>query len=200
MRTVILAAGDFPRRGGRAWEILVGARRVVACDSAAVAYRRRFHRWPDVVIGDMDSAECRGANVIRIPDQDTNDLTKAIRYAKARGWRDLVAVGATGRREDHMLGNLFRALDEDVPVVTESGTFHPVVGTRRFAVRPGAAVSVFAPDPATRLTSTGLKWPLDGVRFGRAHADSLYFATLNRTTGRRLTITADRRILVFIAS
>ena len=40
-RTVILAAGDFPKKGGTAWKLLATATRVVACDSAADAYRRR---------------------------------------------------------------------------------------------------------------------------------------------------------------
>ena len=44
--TVILAAGDFPRRGGAAWRLLKSATRVVACDGAANAYRRRFGAWP----------------------------------------------------------------------------------------------------------------------------------------------------------
>ena len=44
--TVILAAGDFPRRGGAAWRLLESATRVVACDGAANAYRRRFGAWP----------------------------------------------------------------------------------------------------------------------------------------------------------
>ena len=54
-RTVILAAGDFPKKGGTAWKLLATATRVVACDSAADAYRRRFRKWPDVIIGDLDS-------------------------------------------------------------------------------------------------------------------------------------------------
>ena len=53
--TVILAAGDFPKKGGAAWKLLAAAKRVVACDSAADAYRRRFRKWPTVIIGDLDS-------------------------------------------------------------------------------------------------------------------------------------------------
>ena len=72
--TVILAAGDFPRKGGVAWDLLTSAKRVVCCDSAANAYRRRFRRWPTVTVGDMDSAEDCGGLVVRITEQDTNDL------------------------------------------------------------------------------------------------------------------------------
>lgn len=193
--TVILAAGDFPRKGGVAWTALSSARRVIACDSAANAYRRRFGRWPDAVVGDLDSV--RGGyggapQVVRIAEQETNDLTKAIRYARERGWRNLLVVGATGRREDHTIGNVYRALEEQVQVLTDHGVFHPVCGRATLAVRKGSGVSVFAPDPETRLASEGLAWPLDGVR-----PDVPYRFTLNRAAAARIVVTADRPIFVF---
>ena len=193
---MILAAGDFPKRGGRAWEILARAKRVVCCDSAALAYHRRFRRWPDVIVGDLDSLGARRVpcRVIHDANQDTNDLTKAIGYCRGRGWRDLTVVGATGRREDHAIGNVFRALAAGVRLVTETGTFHPVRGRAAFRVRKGTPVSVFAPDPETRMDSTGLEWPLRGVKFA-----NLYCATLNRTTASRFAVTSDRPVFVFIA-
>lgn len=196
--TVILAHGDFPKKDGLAGRLLAAADRVVACDGAACAYRRRFGRWPDLVIGDLDSfkpprSAAGTVNLIRVDEQETNDLAKAIRYCTANGWRDLTIVGATGRREDHTLGNVFRALAAGVPVVTDRGAFHPVDGRASFRCRKGAGVSVFAPDPRTRMTSTGLVWPLAGVRFA-----NLYCATLNRAKGTRLTVTSDRPVFVFI--
>ena len=107
-KTVIVAAGDFPRKGGVAWKMLAAATRVVACDSAADAYRRAFRKWPDVIIGDLDStvlsapsrtgAAREGTSsteVIHISDQDTNDLEKAMAYCAQQGWRNPVIVGAT---------------------------------------------------------------------------------------------------------
>ena len=200
--TVILAAGDCPRRGGRAWNLLANSKRIVACDSAAVTYHRRFHKWPDLIVGDLDSLPVRVRNssevrfrVVCDADQDTNDLTKAIHLCRTRGWMDLVVVGATGRREDHTLGNVFRALEAQVPVVTDHGVFHPVCGKASFEVEKGTAVSVFATDPATRMTSRGLQWPLDAVRF-----TNLYCATLNRATATRVSLTATHPAFVFIAS
>ena len=198
-RTVILAAGDFPRKGGAAWKLLAGATRVIACDSAADAYRRRFRKWPDVIIGDLDSVSrlssrvLRPSSLIRISDQDTNDLEKAMAYCTRRGWSKPVIVGATGKREDHTLGNVFRALAYGREIVTDHGRFIPVCGKARFTVAKGAAVSIFAPDPKTRMTSKGLEWPLDEVRFR-----NLYCATLNRATGNRVTLMATRPVSVFI--
>ena len=188
-RTVILVAGDFPRKDGAAWRLLAGATRVVACDSAADAYRRRFHKWPDVIVGDFYSLSRLPSRVscpptlVKVLDQDTNDLEKAISYCAKRGRRNPVIVGATGKREDHALGNVFRALDYGCEIVTDFGRFIPVCGKALFKVKKGAAVSIFAPDPKTRMTSKGLEWPLDDVKF-----KNLYCATLNRATGVVLVV------------
>ena len=199
--TVILANGDFPKRGGAAWKLLAAAKRVVCCDGAKDAYRRRFRRWPDVIIGDLDSLSrlpsrvSRPPSLVKVPDQDTNDLEKAMAYCAKQGWKSPVIVGATGKREDHTLGNVFRALDYGCEIVTDTGRFVPVCGKATFKVAKGTAVSIFAPDPKTRMTSKGLEWPLDGVRF-----KNLYCATLNRATGSRVTLTATRPVSVFIAT
>ena len=196
--TVILAAGDFPRKGGEAWRLLENAKRVVACDSAADAYRRRFRRWPTVAVGDMDSAKGAratgsGCRVVRVSEQDDNDLAKAAAYCREKGWRNPIIVGACCKREDHTIGNVFRALDLGLEIVTDHGRFVPLCGKKTFAVRPGTAVSVFAPNPATRMESRGLEWPLKGVRFR-----NLYCATLNRATASRITLESNCPVLVFI--
>ncbi len=199
MNTVILANGEFPKRGGAAWKLLAAATRVVCCDGAADAYRRRFRKWPDVIVGDFDSVSRLPSRVshppvlVDVSDQDTNDLEKAMAHCAKQGWHNPVIVGATGKREDHTLGNVFRALDYGCEIVTDMGRFVPVCGKATFKVAKGTAVSIFAPDLKTRMTSKGLEWPLDGVRF-----KNLYCATLNRATGSRVTLTATRPVSVFI--
>ena len=197
--------------------LLAAAKRVVCCDGATDAYRRLFRKWPDVVIGDFDSLvpsalsrtgvvtddssasasrrERRryDATVVHIADQDTNDLEKAMAYCAKQGWRDPVIVGATGKREDHTLGNVFRALDYGCTIVTDTGRFISVCGKATLKTSKGAAVSIFAPDPRTRMTSKGLEWPLDEVKFR-----NLYCATLNRATVSRMTLTATKPVVVFI--
>ena len=194
---VILANGEFPKKGGESWRLLAAAKRVVACDGAADSYCRRFGKSPLAVIGDMDSVKRfpEGSEVVRVADQETNDLEKAVRWCRARGWRRLVVVGASGKREDHLLGNVFRALDLGVEIVTDFGRFVPVCGKASFRAAKGAAVSVFAPDAATRMTSKGLEWPLDKVAFR-----NLYCATLNRASASRVSITSTKPVLLYIAS
>ena len=114
-------------------------------------------------------------------------------YCAQQGWRTPVIVGATGKREDHTIGNVFRALDYGCEIVTDTGRFVPVRGKATLKVSKGAAVSIFAPDPKTRMTSKGLEWPLDEVRFR-----NLYCATLNRSTATRVTLTCTKPVSVFI--
>ena len=199
--TVILAAGEFPKKGGAAWQLLASAARVVACDSAASAYRRRFGTWPTVLIGDLDSlnesvraaAARGGCTVVRVAEQETNDLEKAMAFCAARGWKNPVIVGATGKREDHTIGNVFRALDGRCEIVTDAGRFIPCCGRLTLHLKKGSPVSVFAPDPHTRMTSKGLAWPLDNVKFR-----NLYCATLNRATAARVTISSTKPTYIYI--
>ncbi len=192
-RTVILAAGSFPRKGGVPWRILASAERVVCCDGAADAYRRRFGRDPDVVVGDCDSLRGRFSNVVKVAEQETNDLCKAYRHCVSKGWDNPVVLGATGRRDDHTLANVFLALDIGLIVVTDYGRFVPVEGDAAFHVAVGTPISVFAPDPTTRMTSSGLEWPLDGHVFA-----NLYSAALNRADAEDVALTSTRRVYVFL--
>ena len=93
---VILAAGAFPKKGGEARRILDSAERVVCCDSAADAFRRNCEREPFAVVGDCDSVKGRFGNVVRVEEQDTNDLAKAVGFCREKGIGNLVILGATG--------------------------------------------------------------------------------------------------------
>lgn len=193
--TVILAAGDFPRKGGQAWNLLCNASRIIACDRAGLEAKSLGFKNVTTV-GDGDS----GPVDVRVSEQNTNDLEKAYRYAikhPVAEKEELVILGATGKREDHTLGNIFRALEWGVVMVSDYGWFYPVVPgpvPSVIATEKGAGVSVFAPDPATRMESEGLEWPLDKVRF-----TNLYCATLNRAQGSQIMVKTNRKVMVYVA-
>jgi len=82
-------------------------------------------------------------------------------------------------------------------MVSDYGRFLPLVPGlegNAIATEKGAGVSVFAPDPATRMTSEGLEWPLDEVRF-----TNLYCATLNRAQGSQIMVRTDRKAMIYVA-
>jgi len=216
--TVILANGAPPTHPVPL-RLFREADRLIACDGAWQMALDRG-RTPDAVVGDGDSLgeagraalAQRGIPFIGEEEQETNDLCKAFRYAVATGTEGdvFVILGATGRREDHALGNIFHLLDfaADIPggsdgsgvppvsMVTDFGTFKPVLppgGT--WTASAGRSVSVFAPFPGTRMTSEGLEWPLEGVAL-----DALWRGTLNRTTGDSFTLRTTHPILLYLAN
>jgi len=193
-KTVVLANGSFPPKNSLPRRILESALRVVCCDGAADSYRRKLGRVPDAVVGDCDSLKGRYPNTVIIPEQETNDLEKAVMYCRSCGWNDILVLGATGRREDHSIGNVFRALELDVEIVTDRGRFIPVSESIVLNVKKGSAISILVPDKATKMTSQGLQWPLDGVRF-----DKIYAATLNRASSSRVSLSTTKKVSVFVS-
>ena len=174
---------------------------LVCCDGAC-SKARSLGRLPDYVVGDGDSVTpedrtALGSKYVLVSEQDTNDLDKAFRFACSMNPGRITILGATGLREDHALGNIFRlfgfaAVFSDVSMLTDSGVFEVVTGEREFNCAPGAEVSLFATSCETHVRSEGLVWPLDDVRF-----TNLYCATLNRTSGTSFRLSADRPVLLF---
>ena len=204
---VILADGEAPSHEVPL-SFLRKAKTVVACD-AAWRSAVKLGRIPDAVVGDGDSLtltdmaelEHLCVPVFKETEQDTNDLCKAFRYVIRSGTAGrIVILGATGKREDHAIGNIFHLVDFaetdcEVSIVTNSGTFEPLVPPGRewdCDSGVGRPISVFATHPDTIMTSDGLKWPLNGVRF-----DALWRGTLNRIVSARFSIRTDRPAIIF---
>ena len=214
--TAILANGappvhEVPLR------VLRGAQRLIACDGAWRA-AMELGRRPDAVVGDGDSlGDGAGEELSRIgvpfvadDGQDTNDLCKALSNAVATGGAEgvIAILGATGRREDHSIGNVFyltgfaeecagkagwRRQTAGVAIVTDSGVFEPVLPPGgEWEVEPGQPVSVFAPLPGTEMSSEGLEWPLKGVNL-----EVLWRGTLNRASGRSFSVRTSRPAIIF---
>ncbi len=109
---VIIGNGLFPRKEYPRYLIQTADLRV-CCDGALKTFLRYGFPLPDAVVGDMDSLpdtyRKRYADII-FPEseQEDNDQTKAIRWiTRNRPDIDTIHIlGATGRREDHTIGNL----------------------------------------------------------------------------------------------
>lgn len=201
---VILCNGTFPRKP-YPLHLLDSADVLVCCDGALAALvRHDAGRRPDAVVGDFDSISPslrRKFSDIAVhdPDQETNDLTKAMKVVldKYCG-EDEAAIhilGASGKREDHTLGNLSLLMEYEsmfglsyrgvsIETVSDWSTAFPVTGSCSFCCGAGRSVSIFCNDSTVRIHSEGLKWPLDAVVF-----DNWWKGTLNRTDKDIVTLT-----------
>ena len=204
---VILAAGDFPTHPVPL-QALREADFVVCCDSAYGTFKDgRLGIGDYVVVGDGDSLSeadkvALGSRWIEVGEQDYNDLHKAMEYATSKFSilnSQFSIVGATGRREDHTIGNisyLITFADEhpgaDIEMLTDYGRFVATTGRRTFASFPRQQVSIFTMTPDIPINAIGLKWPLDGF-----HARLWWQATLNEALGDNFTLDSEGRIIVF---
>ena len=197
---VILCNGDFPRKK-EVLQILIQADLLVCCDGAADELLK--YREPDIVIGDIDSISERTQKILKgriqkVTEQETNDLSKAFRYVcdKICHLRDesgyikpdrisIRILGATGKREDHTLGNISHLadfcevtdkMDENIALsmISDYGMFIPLTDDVSMDIPEGTNISLFSFDPALKITSEGLQYPVDNVVF-----DMWWKATLN---------------------
>ena len=66
---------------------------------------------PHAIIGDGDSLPQAFKEQYKdilhvVEEQEDNDLTKATLHCGSLGFKRILYVGATGKREDHTLGNI----------------------------------------------------------------------------------------------
>ncbi len=200
-KDVILANGRFPEH-----EIPLGylnnAGRIVCCDGAIKGLEKRgLHPW--AIVGDLDSVpeelrEKYAAILHADNDQETNDLTKAVKYSVNYGLSDIAILGATGLRDDHTLGNISLLADyaklANVQMVTDHGIFIPFLEDSSVTTRPGQQVSLFSLDPGTKVTAKGLKYPVEELEL-----NSWWRGTLNESVSDHIELKFGKgRIIVYL--
>lgn len=198
---VIVADGSFPEH-----EIPLGylknAGKIICCDGSAGNLVSAGY-IPDAIVGDLDSLTenlaIRFADRIFLDEsQDTNDLTKAVQWCREMNYNEIVIVGATGKREDHTIGNISLlaeyAKTMNVKMVTDTGIFIPFLKSCTVQSFPGQQVSLFSIDPETKITSSGLKFPLNGIKIS-----NWWVATLNVAPGDSFSLDfSNGKVIVYL--
>ena len=195
---VIVAGGEFPT-APQPQEILQSAPFVVCCDGAADRYIATG-RIPNAIVGDGDSISTANREKFAqlmhvITEQESNDQTKAVRFLMERGKRRIAIVGATGKREDHTIGNISLLIEYaragcNVCSFTDHGVFIPCNGTTTHKCRKGQQVSIFS-ITAKDLSAEGLLYPIYDFT-------NWWQGTLNECTSEVFTINANGEYLLFI--
>ena len=212
---VIVCNGEFPKKEYPRY-LIQSADLLICCDSARnVARLEALGRTPDLVVGDMDSTPAKvrerlAERIVRVEEQDDNDLAKAFALLRERypEVTDIHIIGAGGKNEAHTKGNLGWLMEWERRSIAETGSGLAARGinvdmvsdwSTAFAVSPAdepielyvgedRRVSFFATDPELRISSQGLKWPLDGVDLTR-----WWGATLNCAVAPAITLTFNRK-------
>jgi thiamine pyrophosphokinase len=177
MRAVIVASGDVAPGDARH---LDDAALVVAADGGA-ATLDALGRRPDLLVGDLDSVDhvlverlaAGGTRVERHPtDKEASDTELAVAATLDAGATGIVILGALGgARVDHELANVLLLAEpalvgRTISIVRGPTTVRLVADGRRLelAGSVGDLVTLLpVGGPAHDVTTSGLRWPLDGT-------------------------------------
>ena len=198
-QAVVLGAGNYPSHH-IPLALMQECPRVVCCDGAAQEYIQNEGRLPWRIVGDGDSipaalkAQCRDILFLEA-EQETNDQTKATRLLRSEGITRIAYLGATGKREDHTLGNISLLMEyaragATVRSYTNYGVFIPCNGNCTLPATPGQQISII------NFTAKGLKGT--GLRYPIYDFTNWWQGTLNECTGDSFSIEAEGEYLLFI--
>lgn len=151
----------------------------IAADGGALV-AEKMSLQPDIIIGDLDSYTPDGterAEVIRVPDQESNDLEKALHEAVKRGAKTAVVFGATGKQLDHTLKNLsvllrFHPILDDIRFKDRYSEMEIITSPFKRTMEPGTTISLFPLSGTVHgITTRGLKYPLYGEELKNGSRD-----------------------------
>lgn len=168
---LVVANGTWPTR-----EIVKAlvqkSHQLIVCDGA-------LNRWsadlkaPTIVIGDFDSVEPsllgawegKGSQLLKIDNQEINDLHKALAHIHSIGALSCLILGATGGDPAHEVANLLTC--STIPLETRCQTqtheylfFNPGA-SYSIDFEAGQEFSLFALERATGVTLKGARFPLE---------------------------------------
>jgi len=209
MTVTIICNGEFPRTEYPRY-LATSADVTICCDEAARTFIEEMGYIPSLIIGDLDSIprelkEKYYGIIVHDPDQETNDLTKAFRYAMGKYSPDTIhIIGAGGKREDHTIANLSLLMEYEkqyglsakeikVDMVSDYTTAFAIGNSSSFDCGAGRPVSIFTCDQTLKIVAKGLEYPEDKVIF-----DNWWKGSLNLSSEDRVTLTLSHPSPVLI--
>ena len=197
MDAVILGNGEYPTHS-MPETMLIMAPYVVCCDGPPTnTSEGDLHPMPSsrrrlALTGEQGTVQDHLP-----PDRRPGDerSAKAVHFLLDQGKKTIILVGATGKREDHTLGNISLLIDymkagAQVTMLTDHGMFIPASGRNCFKSYPGQQISIF------NFNATGLR--ADGLVYPLSDFSNWWQGTLNEATGTEFTIHAEGDYLVYL--
>ena len=196
----IIGNGNFPCHK-IPLDILKKSNTIIACDGAANILDYKKYKI-DYIIGDLDSIETSNLSkyknkIIEQPEQTNNDLRKAIILLYKSNIKEFSILGATGKREDHTIGNIFSIYelydDLNATIFTDNGTFRCIDSSLKVKSFKGQQISLFSNDKTIKITSSGLKY-----NYRSKAISSLFYGTLNESTKNNFSLKISHgKILIY---
>lgn len=174
---------------------------MVCATDGAYRYLKEHAIVPDFISGDFDSLDTlpEHVEVIATPNQDLTDFDKILQLLFDKGFSDIHVYGASGKEQDHFLGNLHTAIQWksklSLTFFDNYGTYILTDKNTTLSQVKGKTVSLIPFPEATGIMTKGLQYPLSGesLTFGQR------IGTRNVATDDDITISFETgHLFVFI--
>jgi thiamine pyrophosphokinase len=175
MKTILIVLNGEELSPERLTHAREGVDIIIAADGGA-NYCLQQGIKPNYIIGDLDSIRIDHTQIapdielIRLDDQYSTDLEKAMKLAETLHGDRWRIINATGKRSDHALANvLFLAHKSKVQSIEIFDTFgrmrflHP--GSHTLHLPVGQTISFIAFNPVRHLSLHGFEYPLSEADF-----------------------------------
>lgn len=168
-KAVIICAGTIEDYASARAEI--GEKDFVICADGGLRHAAKMGVCPDVIVGDFDSYGTvpEGENVVVLPcEKDYSDTYMAATEAEKRGYRELLLLGATGTRLDHVMANLallevLRRRGTRATIKDGHNSIFAAENRETITGKAGATVSLLPIYPVKGITLRGFKYPLNNA-------------------------------------
>ena len=149
----------------------------IVCADGGAAHLKKMGFIPDVLVGDFDSIDTehlqyyreKKVEIFKYPkEKNMTDTELAEDVAIDRGCRDIVIIGGTGTRLDHMLSNIFllkKILDRGVigRVVNEHNEIFLTADSVEVVAQEGYSLTLLPlTEKVEGITTKALYYPLRG--------------------------------------
>lgn len=159
---------------------------------------------PDIVLGDLDSFKYtnhENIDILKLEDQNSTDLDKALQYALNKGAKTCSVLGALGKRIDHQQKNLssmveFHERFDSLVFEDDYGKTFLVDSPYEKDIPMDTIISFFpVSGHIENFISSGVLYPLDNVTLEPGTQD----ATSNRVTASPVTLEfSSGKLAVFV--
>jgi len=203
-KCIILANGKPPRKRIFTFFQKHGFDTLLCADGGADS-ALRLGLTPDYIIGDLDSISKEAikkfkniSKILQYKRQNDTDVEKCLKFAIKNKFDKALLIGVTGNRLDHTICNLGIVLkffsEIKLSLLAENSYLKPYTGDIRLKTQKGEIISLYGFDKKTKITSSGLKYPLKNITLPFGEKES----TSNVSTSNSVQIKIRNGIIFII--
>lgn len=187
--------------------------KTIFCTDGAFRYLQKLNIQPDIISGDFDSFEISQfppeIEIISTPDQNDTDFAKALTIIKNKGFSHVDVFGASGRQQDHFIGNLnaaYRFKNQlNITFYDNYSKYFFAENSTKLEGYFGRTISLIPFPECKNIVTNGLEYPLNNEdlnllsRIGTRNKANQDFVTIEYTEGALVLFIMDEEFPILIA-